>query len=191
MESRNFAIFNLKAMREKDCIEILKLRDELSGKETFMYAGKEYNGHECLQTIVNGSERIKNLEEELTAALAKQAELQHEYGVLEQWSGENATADRIERLRLSREAVQKELDEASRLIGELREENSQLQSTLSATLAKQKEIGKIIMAECRDKHQLSPLEADINGDHHVEITFSIKELKDFLQPLPEPPEEKR
>lgn len=39
---------------------------------------------------------------------------------------------------------------------------------------------EIILRECGDKHQVDPREIDANESWHVELTFSIGELRRFL-----------
>lgn len=37
-----------------------------------------------------------------------------------------------------------------------------------------------IIDECSKKHMLHPLDMDVNGDYHVELTFTVQELRNFL-----------
>lgn len=39
---------------------------------------------------------------------------------------------------------------------------------------------ELIIRECKDKHLLDPRESDIRGSYHVEITFTVDEIRSFL-----------
>lgn len=37
-----------------------------------------------------------------------------------------------------------------------------------------------ILRECSEKHSLHPMDSDLNGDYHAELTFSVQELRNLL-----------
>ena len=47
-------------------------------------------------------------------------------------------------------------------------------------MLKIKRMAEILVEECCDKHSLHPCDSAVNEDHQVELSLTIKELKQFL-----------
>lgn len=42
---------------------------------------------------------------------------------------------------------------------------------------------EIIIRECQSKHQLHPMEDNLNPQYNVELTFSVQEIREFLNEI--------